>query len=76
MTVENIGDGNPDGTNVIQSGELGSFYGATPIVQPTGAAQGALVSSSSDTLAIGELITLTTALRDALVNLGIIKGSA
>ena len=36
MTVEYIGDGNPDGTNFGQSGEKIGFYGlAAPIVKPT-----------------------------------------
>lgn len=76
MTVENIGDGNSDGTNVIQSGEKGAFYGSTPVVQPSGAAQDALAASSSDAAAIGELITLVTELRSSLVTLGLIKGAS
>ncbi len=36
MAVQQIGDGGPDGTKVFQSGEKGGFFGATPIVHPTG----------------------------------------
>lgn len=82
------------GTAVTQ--KLG-FFNATPVVQPSGAAQAALTDStggSADgTLAavtdtsmsdqsgtinnnFTELYTLLTAIRTALVNLGVIKGAA
>ena len=42
MSVEYKGRGGPDGTTVFQSGEKGSFFGATPVVQPTSASQAAV----------------------------------
>ena len=44
------------------------FYGATPVVQPSGAGQAAATDATSTQ-------TLANALRTALVNLGLIKGS-
>jgi hypothetical protein len=46
-----LSDGNPDGTSFGQSAtDKISFYGlATPIVQPSGAAQAAVVDSSGGT---------------------------
>lgn len=72
------------------------FFGATPIVQPSGAAQAAVTDGSSgaaaatngiaaltgtynSTLLINAIATLAAqgnALRNALVSLGLIKGSA
>lgn len=86
----------PDGFNVGQSAtDLVGFYGATPVVQPTAAAQAhitdgsggaasattgmqALTSSYNSTILGNALATLAAgqnAVRDALVSLGIIKGS-
>jgi hypothetical protein len=75
--------------------DLQGFYGATPIVQPTAAAQAAVVDASGGAAApTNGILTLTgtynsaiignaiatlaaqgNALRLALVNLGLIKGS-
>lgn len=64
MAVEYVDKGNDDGTCLGQSTtEKISFYGVTPVVQQLGAA----VATDTTTL-----ITLTTALRLALVNLGLI----
>jgi hypothetical protein len=72
------------------------FYGATPIVQPSGAAQGVITDSSGGVAntstgvaaltgtynstiianALATIIAQNTAMRLALVNLGLIKGSA
>ena len=50
MTVEHIGDGNPDGSNFIQSGEKGAVYGATPVIQPVAINQAAITDSSGGTV--------------------------
>jgi hypothetical protein len=86
-----------DGMLVGQSAaDLVGFYGATPIAQPSGAAQAAVVDGSTgtaaatngiaaltgtynSTLLINAIATLAAqgnALRNALVSVGIIKGSA
>lgn len=76
--------------------DLVGFYGATPIAQPSGAAQAAVTDASGGTGAASNgILTLTgtynstilanaiatlaaqsNALRNALVSVGIIKGSA
>jgi hypothetical protein len=76
--------------------DLVSFYGSTPIVQPSGANQGVITDSSGGTAnlstgvaaltgsynstiianALATIIAQNTAMRLALVNLGLIKGSA
>lgn len=48
---EYIGDGRPDGAIFVQSGKKGAFFGATPIVQPSGAAQAAVAVSTITTAA-------------------------
>lgn len=58
-----------DGVAVGVTGEKLGFLGATPIVQPVGAAQ-AIATDTASTL------TLANSLRLALVNLGLIKGAA
>lgn len=87
----------PDGFVYGQtSAKLIGFYGATPIAQPSGAAQAAVTDASGGTAAATNgILTLTgtynsaiianaiatlaaqgNALRNALVSLGIVKGSA
>ncbi len=76
--------------------DLVGFYGATPIAQPSGAAQAAVTDASGGTAsatngiltltgtynstilanAIATLTAQSNALRNALVSVGIIKGSA
>lgn len=86
-----------DGYAVGQSAaDLVGFYGATPIAQPSGAAQAAVTDGSTgtaaptngiapltgtynSTLLINAIATLAAqgnAIRNALVSVGIIKGSA
>lgn len=86
-----------DGYLVGQSSsDLVGFYGATPIAQPAGAAQAAIIDGSTGTAAptngiqpltgsynstllinaIATLAAQSNAIRDALVSVGIIKGSA
>lgn len=68
-TVENIGDGNPAGSNVFQSGEKGAFFGATPIVKPV------VTSIATATATTTLLETRILRLETALVNLGLIAKS-
>lgn len=76
--------------------DLVGFYGVTPIAQPSGAAQAAIVDGSTGTAAatngiapltgtynstllinaIATLAAQSNAIRNALVSVGIIKGSA
>lgn len=86
-----------DGHVVGQSSaDLIAFYGSTPIVQPSGAAQGVITDSSGGAAnpatgvaaltgtynstiianALATIIAQNTAMRLALVNLGLIKGGA
>lgn len=73
-----IGDNRPDGLIVGQSAaSYVGFFGTDPVVQPSGSGQAATTAtSSSDATMLGELYTLTHALRTALVNLGLVKGSS
>jgi hypothetical protein len=82
-TYTYIGDGNPDGMifGTATTEKIG-FFGATPIVQPTTASQAAFVVTTTATATtalleadMSELGILVNALRLALVNLGLIKGS-
>lgn len=86
-----------DGYSVGQAAtDLVTFYGGTPIVQPSAAAQAsvtdssggaasattgvqALTSTYNSTLisnSIATILAQTNAMRTALVNLGLMKGSA
>ncbi|MBC8158284.1 MAG: hypothetical protein H8E94_03020 [Alphaproteobacteria bacterium] len=72
-----VGDNRPDGMIVGQSAaSYVGFFGTDPVVQPSGSGQDALTTSSSDSTALGELITLVTKIRTDLVALGLIKGSS
>lgn len=77
MTVgvypKQLSDAGPSGTLLGQNAtvDLVGFYGATPIVQPTAAAQSAITAGATTT----STIALVIELRAALVNLGLIKGS-
>lgn len=95
--IQILDDGRPDGAEFGQTAtaKIG-FYGATPIVRPSGAAQAAVTDSSGGTAntttgiatitatynqaiianAIATLAAQTNAIRNALVSLGLIKGSA
>ena len=60
---------------------LVGFYGATPIVRPSSASQGAVTTSATATTTVlraqlTATAVLANALRSALVNLGLIKGAA
>lgn len=86
------GGGSVDGQSPT---DLKGFFGATPIAQPSGAAQAAIVDGSGGTAnpatgvatvggaysqsvlanALATIIAEQNAIRLALVNLGLIKGS-
>ena len=84
MTIEYIGDGNPDGTTFGQSGEKISFYGATPVVIRSGSSQAALslttaIGSSGFGFSAATAFSAFTAqleeIRATLVALGLLTGS-
>jgi hypothetical protein len=85
MAVDQLSKKCPDGTTLGQSAtDLVGFYGATPVVQPTAAGQAAAGTTASTTTSpagcanttqMNALITLVDAMRTALVNTGIMKGS-
>lgn len=75
-----IGLGSPQ-TVGTDAASLVAFYGETPIVQPSSASQAAVTSSATATTTVlraqlTATMVLANALRSALVNLGLIKGSA
>lgn len=87
MAVKELSDGGPDGTRLGQStSDLVAFWGKTPIVQPAAAGQStvstdvfSLTGTYNSTIIITGLTalqTLVVAMRTALVDSGIIKGSA
>lgn len=94
--IKQLSDGNPSGTQLGQSAtDLVGFYGTTPVVQPTAAAQAAITDGSGGAAAptngvaaltgtynstilgnaIATIIAQTNAIRTALVNTGVMKGS-
>lgn len=75
----------PDGVSTPGAAtDKWAFYGATPIVQPSGAAQAAVpTTAATSTTPFGysqaqadALVATVNAIRLALVNLGLIKGAA
>lgn len=84
-TIQELTDGRPDGAHIGQSttDKIG-FYGlATPIVQPSGAAQASATFTKKITgvgfttsAKFAAFVALVLALRSALVNLGLIKGGS
>ncbi len=70
MAVEYLGAGGDDGTNMGRSTtDLIGFYGlATPIVQPSGAAQAAITDASGGTAAATNgVLTLTGTYNSAII---------
>jgi len=79
---------NGDSTDGIQLAGAASdklaFYGVSPKVQPSGSAQAALTLTTAKTAGFGfttatafnQAVAQIQAIRTALVNLGLIKGSA
>lgn len=96
MAVRHLTNAEADGTNLGQSTtDKVGFWGVTPVVQPTAAAQAAITDGSTGTAAptngvaaltatynstllinaIATIIAQGNAMRTALVNSGIMKGS-
>ncbi len=81
-----IGDGNPDGcTFGASTSEKISFYGLTPVAQRAGSAQAAAATTGATSTSpwgfttstqANAVVTLVNELRAALVENGLIKGSA
>jgi len=67
MTVEFVGDGNPDGTSFGQSGEKIAFFGGTPSIKVTLTSLAAAATLATAVLSINELI-------DELTSKGLIGG--
>lgn len=84
MAVEQITDGNVDGSVIGRSDDKISFLGATPIVQSSGADQaaapaggtGATAGAYDTAVNRDAMIDLVNEMRTTLVNLGLMKGSA
>tara|TARA_R100001377_G_C3193965_1_gene111741 strand:- start:896 stop:1153 length:258 start_codon:yes stop_codon:yes gene_type:complete len=85
MTIEYIGDGNPEGTSVGQSVDaLVSFYGVTPAAQRSGSAQvaapaggtGATAGAYDTAAHRNTMIALVNEMRLVLIAAGLMKGSA
>lgn len=87
MSIDQLSKGNPDGTVMGQdSSDPISFYGATAVAQQSGADQGvmsatltALATNAALSLAVSAINAtnvLLLQLRQDLVDLGLIKGSA
>jgi len=80
MTVNQLGDGSPDGVQVCVSGAKVGFYGTTPVVQA--AVPQAAISTSSvisggygyATTQATAIITLLNNVRAALVGCGLMAG--
>ncbi len=84
MAVRYLGTNSPDGTclGTASTVEKISFYGSTPVVQPTSASQAAVTSHTTTTATttalesdVDALRVLTNQLRAELVSLGLITGS-
>lgn len=85
MAVKYLTDGGSDGSSFGQStSDKISFYGVTPIVQRSGAAQAAVAATAATASTpygyseaqANAIVTLVNELRAAMVAAGIIKGSA
>jgi UDP-N-acetyl-D-mannosaminuronic acid transferase (WecB/TagA/CpsF family) len=86
-TYERVDYGSPDGAQLGgASTDKIAFYGVTPVVQPTAAAQAAPASTDAVSVSATQWGFSTSAqanavidclieIRTALVNLGLIKGS-
>lgn len=85
MAVKELSDGGSDGVRLGQSAtDKISFYGATPIVQRSGAAQAAVATTAATASTpygyseaqANAIVALVNELRAAMVAAGLIKGSA
>lgn len=77
MTVQYLGNGNPDGTNFgFSTTEKIGFYGlAAPIVQRAGAAQATTAVAVSSSFGATQLAALQEVM-NVLIALNLMKGSA
>lgn len=75
---QQLSNSNPDGTSLGQSTtDLISLYGVTPIVQRSGAAQAtSLVGTASSTAVNTDFKAAVIEIMNALVAIGVWKGSA
>lgn len=78
MTIQYIGNGNPDGFSFgYTTSEKVSLYGATPIVQRSGAAQAtSLVGTASSTAVNTDFKAAVIEIMNTLAAIGAWKGSA
>jgi len=69
MAVDQLSKKCPDGTTLGQSAtDLVGFYGATPVVQPTAAAQAAITDASGGAAApTNGVLTLTATYNSAII---------
>lgn len=84
-TYESVTYNSPDGAQIGKaSTELIAFFGATPVVQPSGASQAAVSTAAATTggaiygytsAQANSLVALVNQIRTDLVTLGLIKGS-
>lgn len=84
--VEVIGSGGSGGSTLGESAsEKISFYGFTPVVQPSGSGQAAVATTAatstspwgfSTSTQANAVVTLVNQVRADLVSLGLIKGSS
>lgn len=78
MTINQLSDGNPDGTTAGQSAtDKISFYGATPVVQRAAAVQATSLLSASSYVTVGSNTSaILLEIANTLIGLGLWKGSA
>ena len=78
MATKQLSDGGPDGTSFGQStADKVSFYGVTPIVQRSGAAQAtSAVGTASSTAVDTNLKAAVIEIQNTLIAYGLMKGSA
>jgi len=67
MAVEFIGDGNPDGTCLGQTGEKVAFFGGTPSVKVT-------LTNLASAATLGTTVSVVNELIDELTSKGLIGG--
>lgn len=63
MAIQILGDGNPDGTSMVLSGEKIHFFGGTAVAVQATAAAGTDAATTQ---------TLANAIRTAMLNYGLI----
>lgn len=78
MTINQLSDGNPDGTTLGQSAtDKIALYGATPVVQRGAAVQATSLLSASSYVTIGSnTAAIFLEIANTLIGLGAWKGAA